>query len=461
MSRSEPTSKRASGISSLARRIERAVLFLALVSVVIGPQIPALGQAGDTISLASLILIGFFLAGRDRNLLEHRHVFELALLLGIIAAYSALVVGASEKFDPYYLLRAVRVLVNFFGAVSLVGLYDRQFGHAAPTKLLVHTFAAISTSAVIIIAEFTFPSFRAAVYAVTQPSIDSDNLLYRMAGLTAGAGASGSFLQFVGILLGPSVWVYYRSAWWKATILACMVLNFVACMLTGRTGIYFSLLFVPVSLVWTAIKSRRREHPMISDVKSNLRRNILHSLVAMVLIATTLIVIWNPIVDYLQSDGLAPAVIRAYSRSAESFLSYKDTGTLHEQTVEALLTTHMKSPHDPLTFLFGDAQWTRETVRSDIGYVKMWFGLGLVGTLLIVGFYCMLIESAWRHRAAAPVLSRTSIMLSASLLLAHGKEPFLLTRFYFSVSLILALAILLQSRAAAQLSSGSYGNPRA
>ena len=455
MSSQSPSSR------SGAFRMESVVLFLALITLVIGPQVPALGPAGDTISLVSLILTGILFTGHFGNSLRHRHVFELAGILVVIAGYSALVVGASEMFDPYYLLRGVRVLINFLGALALVALYERRFGLAAPAKLLIHTFIAISVSAVIILAEFTIPSFRASVYAVTQPSIDADNLLYRMAGLTGGAGASGSFLQFVGVLLGPGVWVHSRSPWRKAATLTFVILNLVACILTGRTGIYFALLFIPICILWIGTKSGRTERTIVRGSKGNVRGNILPTLVAISLVAAIVVAVWKPAAEYLRSDGLAPALIRAYSRSAETLLNYRDTGTLHEQTIEALLSTHLKSPHDPVTFLFGDAQWTRETVRSDIGYVKMWFGLGLVGSLLIVGFYCMLIETAWRHRSAAPVLSITSILLSASLLIAHGKEPFLLVRFYFSVSLILTFAILIQSRAATHPLLNSHGNARA
>lgn len=425
------------------RRLMPGVLWCLTALFVVGPKLPAYGEVGDLLSLVSAVLTAY-LAARAIHVgaLNTVGLGDLGACLLGIAAYSALVVACSPLFEPYYLVRGVRLLLNFFGGVALVLLYRDRYGTRLAPALLRDTFVVLTLHAVIMAAQFAMPAFRAAVYTFTQPSIVGDNLEYRMAGLTGGAGSSVSFLQFVGVLLAPGVWAYTSSIRGRVVVVIAAVLNLIAALLAGRTGLYFSLLMTPIAIVATLRGIRHHRDSLGSSTGQSLWRPVVAISLAVVVLALAA----DRVTTYLEAQGLGLSVLRAVTRGFESYLTYRETGQVQEQTLAHLLAEHLYIPDEPLLFFFGNGQYENETVRSDIGYVKTLYGLGLVGVFLSILFYVVLVRYAWRFRGGEPVLATISILLAISLVLAHVKEPFLFVRYFFSVSVIAIVGVLASPR---------------
>lgn len=428
-------------VSRLHRHHSLVPLVLLILPFIIGPQIPAYGLAGDVIGLTCLALtvhLGLRLLYHEPRLPSVRSYLAVLLLL---SAYSAIAVALNAEYDWYYVARALRTLLNFTGGIELVLLYFDRYGDRAAEYLVKHICAAITFHGLVMVGEFLRPSFRAAVYAITRPNIAPDNLPYRMAGLTNGAGAGGSVLQFMGIMIAPGAWLFARTTIGKSAALASVAVNLAACLLTGRTGIYFTLVFLPIEILLLWRVKRRNSTSGVRRQSKRIGRSVIG-------VGVVVAVLWlavPPLVEYIGSHGLAGYLLRAYSRAAESYFAYQDTGRVHERTVSYIFSNMIFVPDQAAILFFGNARYFHETVRSDIGYVKELYGLGLLGTFTVLSFYWLTIRSAWRARALTPIISVLSIMTTMMLVVAETKEVFLLSRFYFSVTTLLAVAICMQS----------------
>jgi hypothetical protein len=137
----------------------------------------------------------------------------------------------------------------------------------------------------------------------------------------------------------------------------------------------------------------------------------------------------------------------AWDRTVKTVTSYEETGELRDETIEELGENHLMYPSRFSDFVFGTARLVSapEAVvpegRSDIGYVIVLFGLGALGSLIVLTFYLLVLHRAWVSRRVAAPLAVLSFWLTVGLLLGHAKEQILFTRYYFSVTSLLIIAL--------------------
>lgn len=436
----------------------RLILPPLLALYLIGPRLPSLGVLGDTISLVSALAVAALILRAFWSPVELPAglVPFLALLLAL-SAYSGVVAVINGK-ETFYFERSLRVLLNFCGGVAL-GLAARvAWRERATTRVLVIAYAVISAHGALIIAEFLSPPLREVVYSVTAPVIHPENLNFRMAGLTNGAGAGTSLVQFLAMLILPVVWSRCVSVIGRTAILLSVLVNLVAFFLTGRTGLFLAAVFLPlVAIAWRWWTPRGDTGQDTVGQAGRWWRTLIASASALAMIA----VFAGVVLKAVDERGLGLSLATAADRTFRTFLDYRDTGQLKDDTVEDLYGRHLIIPNDLPTFVFGSGTTSRDLVDSDIGYVQFIFGIGIIGTAAIVGFYLLIIALAWRERRADPALALLSAALAVALLIANTKEPFLLARYYFSMTSLMLTLLFARSTTSVARRAPRFAGERA
>lgn len=417
---------------NFSRKFFSLVLACLVFFVSVGPSIPRFSYAGDLLFLASLISIGLMLIAAGKFVL-FKEQKNLLFILFLFLVYSSIVVLANGAVDLSYPMRVIRIIVNLLGVGSLVYLLYRHFRSGFADAIIMLIYVSISLHGLIMVLEFIFPSFRGIVYSITEPEIARDNLVFRMAGLTNGAGAGTSLIQFTAVLMLPLFPKKIKmSMALKCFLITTTFVNVFAMVVSGRTGLIFSLVFVPLLYVWINLKITIRE--------TTLLKSFLY-----LIIGSTIIFFLNIFEVVLNFDvsELGSELLLAYKRiywEIENIVIYGELRTL------TVLWAENRFPDSWVQALFGNSVYERANSNSDIGYVRDIYGLGIVGLMFTVFFYLLLLRDALIKSSVNKSVAKYVIVLVFSLVVAHYKEPFLFTRYFLSVTLLMYFVVIIQSK---------------
>ena len=418
----------------------RFLLPLLLAVFLIGPRLPVLGVVGDTISLISGIAVACFAFRsfmKSVPLPHELHRYAAALLA--LVAYSGIIVVFNGR-ETFYFERSLRVILNFGGGVALAIAALHTWREAAVERVAKIIYWTVTGHGAIVITQFLSPPFRDAVYAYTLPNVDPANLNFRMAGLSNGAGAGTSMVQFLAVFMSPMIWSWTTSVVGRALVILSLLGNIVAFFLTGRTGLLLAIAITPlVALLW--YWGQRHDHSTIALRKARAPR-WWRTMLASIAAAGVVVVLGGVAMQRVTERALGLDLAVATDRTLRTVFTYRETGMLKDETVADLYQRHLIMPNDFTTFVFGSGTTLRENVDSDIGYVVFLFGLGVIGSSIVIWFYVMILHTSWRYRSKEPGLALLSGALALTMLIAHAKEQFLLTRYYFSVTVLLLTLML-------------------
>ena len=357
----------------------------------------------------------------------------ILVTLLLLAVYSGVLVVLHGAGDVQIMLRSLRALINYAGAAALVGVFHSIYYDRAPVAIVRYIYWALVAHAVLICLMFQLAGLREAIYSLastyeyvnrTAPMI----LGLRIPGLTYGL-AGTSVVQLAGVLLLPAMLDGYagrggaRLAVWIGAVLLMLSM-----LLTGRSGLLLGAALVPLTFLLS--KERRLSFATV-------RRSVLYGLGLLILAAAVVGVIG---IERLGQD------LTYNLKQAEEVLEFFSEGGSTATTRQ--LGGMYFLPSDPMTLLFGSSNLGRGElgyIPSDVGYVQLIFGGGLlglalnmapyfIGLWLCVGCYA----SGKRSLAAGTAL----ILLSA--LLFNFKELSLLTRNHWSIQSLLIATCALQ-----------------
>ena len=119
-------------------------------------------------------------------------------------------------------------------------------------------------------------------------------------------------------------------------------------------------------------------------------------------------------------EDILSRVIRWY---VEEFFS---EGKVQSRTLSLLSTNHLIFPENSIVLLFGDpTTWNLNRISSDIGFIRMWHGIGFLGILI----YYFFIVTLFTHMILLAKDSYAKVMVTILLiflLIIEFKEPFML-----------------------------------
>jgi hypothetical protein len=418
--------------SSFNKKSYSVVLFCLVFFITTGPSIPRFSYAGDTLFLASLFSIGLLFL-KIKNIILYNEQKTLLFTLSLFVIYSFIIMLLNGFDDLTYPMRGIRILINVLGVGSLVYSMHQHFKSDFFKVLLMLSYFSISLHGFIMVMEFLNPTFRDFVYSITEPEIHRENLLFRMAGLTNGGGAGTSLIQFMAILMLPLFSKYFKISFsFKLFLFITAIINLFAMLVSGRTGVFFTFLFVPLFYFWVNSK--------ISIKKTTFLKITIFTLFGAVLISLLSLFEIININKYIESSEALLLAINRLFLEIESIVTQGEIRTL------TVLSKENSIPDDWLQFIFGNSIYARENSNSDIGYIRDIFGIGIIGVILTLLVYVYLIYDSLRKYSVNSALGKYIIVLIVTLIIVHYKEPFLFTRYFLTITLFMYFSLLIQSK---------------
>lgn len=398
------------------------VLFL----FIFGPVLNKVGSWLDLIFIFSIIITIV-------NIKKIKHLNQKPFNYFSILFLFYIIISIKIIFYPYItilnwslnFLKPIRIVFTLYSGYFLANyLFNEKYNLYDILKFI---YISIILHSFIIIAQFFNIDFRDLTYAYTTSGEFRSTFEYefRMGGLSGGSGGAVlSTVQSLGIIILPFLLNYNSKIFTKVFFVLSSFVILLSIILTGRSGIYCILLFLPISLYLN--------YGVYKTIKYNFFI-LSFSIFAFLLIN-----------QLLQSLGFTE-FYNSFYRTFDSFISLTETGKYENETV-LILKDYILFP-DLETFLFGsnDALLNYDVDRnldSDIGYVRNIFSFGIFGFILyIMPFILLMIYSLKKMKFSIP--HKLLFLLLLIMAFFHSKESFLYVRMFWSIiSLILGFILV-------------------
>jgi hypothetical protein len=398
------------------------------------------------LSSAAFVWIAFLVLGEPLR----RQVLAVVVPLALLSIYALALFLMVPHADLQMAQRSIRASVNFLGGAALCALYVRAYPGRWAQVMVAHLFWAIVAHAGVIILMYLNPGIRSTVYAMAQTTrYVNDNspiaLGYRVPGLTYGLSQT-SVVQMFALLLLPGV---LRSSPTgivrRAAIFVGVTAVLFSMFVTGRSGLLLAGVMTPA--VWLLSRSRVRARTERNALR--VVRGVIAGIVALGVVAGGAVIALQSLPEYFFSYSLM--------RAGEIWLAL--TSSQDSATVDAL--SHMYFlPSNPLVLLFGSSNFGRGEfgmIPSDVGFVRIVYAAGLVGSVLILLPFIAGARASLRVRRVDPHLAWCTLFALGASVLLHAKEVALLTRNQWSVQAMLVCACIALA-ATARSGSSSAAN---
>ncbi len=384
-------------------------------------------KIAQMIDLISLFSVAFFSA---YVLILQGHISKseakIVWLLLLLVVYSTFITIIHGGIELHYPMRSLRALINFLGAIGIVGFFQLIYGKHYADQLLLHLFLSLVVHAIVIFAMYVSDTFRATVYDLTGAiaygfvNLNTPILTgLRVSGLTYGL-AQTSVLQMAGFFIFPFL---YRRFMVKIFSVIFAFFLIISIFVSGRTGLILGSFLVPLAFLLYSIKYEIKE---------------LFFLFSTIVFVVILVLI-------LKDSFLLPHKFYNYNMEWISEILEIEKSEDFLGLLQTMRDMYFL-PHDAWIFLFGSGITGRGEggyIPSDSGYVLSVFGVGIVGLSLMMSIYMVAfiygIQVFNIHRGVSVFL----MLLVISVFILNFKEFALLTRNQFSV---LALLMCTASR---------------
>ncbi len=391
-----PEDRRVSLTAGVARRAARApasmplrrlfVFVLTFLAVI--PMQFRVG--GMTIGIALLVLGGLALAHFARGFGTARLARseqQLLLLLGgllIVFLAGSLRVGVQ---DVSMVVTCLYGIVIFAGSMALARQYAVLYGADFIDAALVNLFLVGLLQSAVQIGVLVAPPVSEFVYGVVALSDDSSTHIaqgYRSPGLfSSGAAVLGTFSAFVlAIGLTATLRPALRPSWRRVVLVAlATVVQIAAIALSGRTGFVVLALY----LALLAVRGAMRVRPALAG--ANLLK--VSAVIAALVLA---------FVVYVGTE----AIEHNLRWSFEFVYSFLEGQGLKTESTTVLFGDMFFLPDSFGGLLFGTGNFGRSAglpyIDSDVGYILMIFGGGVLGAVLTMSVFALIGWQAMRMR---------------------------------------------------------------
>jgi hypothetical protein len=384
------------------------VLFLLLF----GPVVAVGGFRWDTmriVGLAAVLYLSVLLFRRS----VHR---ELLVAGSIVGLYTLYVMGVRSyaPFPDRDLGVAAGLLVLFVLASYAIAHVLVRRWYISPQTILAGLFVATAVNAALMLATFLNPSLYSLVLDLAPRGREALEALGgdRVPAINGTAGARLSSLLAIGFLAGLASYRHTLRPRW--VWLGCALI-LLAMLVSGRTGLLLVALFGPLV---PFVAFARGRHPAMA---------------AGAFLGACLVLIGGVLGVYLGGGWLAaqmdlPLLDRALGRTFRVFRFYQEEGVFVDPTVLLLLDYHYFLPESGRDLLFGLGTLGRSagdvgfTISSDVGFVRLIFAVGLVGSACLYMLYVVAAARGMKRANGTPGI--TPFLLAGTLAVAgfHAKE---------------------------------------
>jgi hypothetical protein len=414
------------------RRLPRMALFVLTFLAVVPMQV-TLG--GATVGVALLVLGVLALARFARMLFEPRiprlelQWLLLVAVLGLVFLLGSLRVAAQDLSMPINCLYGI---VIFAGAMTLARSYARLYGPGFVDAALLSLFLVGLLQSLVQIGVLVSEPLSQSVYGLVALSEDSRTHIeqgYRSPGLfSSGAAVLGTFNALVlaiglAATLRPSLAPTWRRIVWVAL---ATLLQIAAIAVSGRTGFVVLALYLASLFVRWLLRVR----PALAG-PNLLKVSALLALVVFILVADVGI---ESIDDYLRW-------------SFEFVYSLIEGEGLKTESTSILFGSMFFVPDTFAGLLLGTGNFGRSSglayIDSDVGYILMLFGGGVIGALASMSVFGLIYAQSRRLRQAHRPLAFLIGFFVVAVLVVNVKDFYFLQNSGVTQLILFCYALLL------------------
>ncbi len=346
--------------------------------------------------------------------------FITLVLYGLYTAVITLINGGTN------LANLANILISIFQIAIGSYLLTTFFIKKTLDQFLFLLLVIFGLQGILIFINFLIPQYREFMFVIMPPggNITEDNFTsaFRTRGLMQSSGATVSALLAIGLLVAAYFLASFRlNKFDRKVIILSAIFISIGILFTGRTG----LIVIPFAIVlyYILLVINKRFH-----------------------FKTLLPLVWVPIIlvsFYLQLKFIYGSVspgnlilINLWEKWVFDQLIANFDQNAQTTTALEKLSSYLFIPDDDLHLLFGDpSSWG--IIRTDLGYIRMIYSTGVIGSLLFYAGYLQLILFAFWN-AVSSSQRIFLFVLTLWLLLIEYKEPMFLH--YYFTSLIILMA---------------------
>lgn len=352
-----------------------------------------------------------------------KSVFKAYSILTFYALYTASITLFSGGNNMANIFNIILILFQIGGGAYLLSIF---FIKEDLNQLLYLLLVIFGIQGFLIFVNFIFPAYRELMYVImpVEGNITEDNItsVFRTRGLMQSSGASISAYLATGLLMGAYFLTSFKlSRIDRRIIILCLILLMIGIVFTGRTG------FVMIPIAFLAYYTF-----LIINGRFNLKSLLL--LIYIPIGSVLLYFLIKEVYLFIQPDGVI--IIRAWESWAfDQFLDNFNGRSDNSDTLSTL-QSYIFLPEDDNHLLFGDPlSWG--VIRTDVGYIRMIYAVGVIGALL---FYAGMIRLYFHVMSNGRTLSIQVLcgFLLLWQLIIEYKEP-MFAHFYFTSTIALML----------------------
>ncbi|GAA5032586.1 hypothetical protein GCM10011506_23530 [Marivirga lumbricoides] len=350
--------------------------------------------------------------------------FSISKILLILISFSipiiisfciSLTLNSSDSVDIINF--AIKLILFSIFAFFISKLYLKYYSSEI---LLLHINYSIVLHAIIIIVFFLSPDLRNLFYEFS----DVNDLMltqigeFRIAGFSGGGGALLSVLQSSGIILSGYLLVKKQISF--AYFLISNILLIVSILLTGRTGIYVLVIFFPILYI------------VLHKFRFKINGAILKRVFAFIIILFFVGIL---------SLFLIPAEYYDFFMET-SITRFLNTFQSKRNTFHIIFEMYFLPDLDRIQYLFGTSYFGRHPdhlLESDIGYIRVFYGAGIIGMLSIYLPYIYMLYLGFKYGFSKFNIPSYQLLFifTSMILILELKESFIFARHLLPLNLLL------------------------
>ncbi len=407
-------------------RTNSIVLCFVIFCVVYGPLIDSSFGAFFDISFLICVFIVVLHVANNGGLGLDKFTYVLCVFIVFIffiALTSAIFLDVENiEHSTRAIMRPIRVLPTILG-VSILARYIVNNGieREVIDLGLKLVFLVVLIHAVLMISQFFNEELRNYVYQFTTAKYVVQNYqATRIAGLAGAGGAQLSIAQSFGLILGVYLFVTAGSLKFKLFVFLSCQFILASIFLSGRSGLLTAFFFCPIYFLYLNFLGAGG-------------KAIKNFLFAFAGVALSLSLLFYLLFDILAEN---PMFMSVFNRIFDTFIGYGEGQGLKVNTL-TVLSNMFILPDDAMHLIFGKASYLNNNtlygILTDIGYFRLVWGYGLLGSIFHYGFYIFSIYTILKLRNVSIVHKSLPLMFLFLTLFFNSKEILIFTKHTFQI----------------------------
>ncbi len=401
-------------------------LFIYLYAIVI-IQVP-IGLDKILFILSFLLVIPFNIKKFIFFTKENIILIKYFILLILLFTYNGLIFSINISDDSTLLYSLIlRLTVFYFPIIFFLFYVKIKFKYIDYINFILKLLLfIISIQSFFVILSFINIDFKLYIDTILPyiGHIGADRM-DRLRGISNSSGAALSIVQGIGAYISLLLLDKEKKVLKKILFLSLIVLNILAILFIGRTGLVLFVLCGGLYILFT--------------LSLTTLKNIFYIVLGFVVLFYIIIhfkVFIDPKYINLFYNNILPWALELFTNI---FINHTATTSSNQE-----LWNMIHFPNSFKTFLFGDGIFERPYTLSDSGYVRYIYAMGLFGTILLLYPIVLLLYKIksfkWKNRREFIWL----ILLSGFLIFIDIKEPFLLKPQVYPLFLILLFTFIME-----------------